>query len=200
MLSEMYPCLGGASAIRTGDYRLGIYPRLGSVRASQECFADLTTYLQERPAQDYPISVFVAVFDGPVTGGEIGFERALWRQLQAMHRLDPGPAGLRRPGPIAVEPDDEGFVFWDRTFFVVGLHPAASRWARRFAWPTLAFNALTHDALLRSRGQYERMQTAIRRRDVRLQGTPNPALDLPQVAQFAGRMVTNDWQCPSWTS
>jgi FPC/CPF motif-containing protein YcgG len=60
----------------------------------------------------------------------------------------------------------------------------------------LVFNALTHDALLRRRGQYERMQSTIRRRDVRLQGAPNPAVDRPQLAQFAGRDVERDWQCP----
>jgi uncharacterized protein len=200
LLHRMYPCLGGTSAIRTGTYRLGLYARIGSADAVRDCTEDLHAFLADNAPDIHPIAVFIAVFDGPVFPGETGFERALWRQLQAMHRADAAAIGVLDPEPITVDEADAGFIFGDRNFFVVGLHPAASRWARRFGWPTLVFNALTHDALLRSRGQYERMQGTIRRRDARLQGAVNPAVDLPQVAQFAGRSVGNDWQCPGWSS
>jgi FPC/CPF motif-containing protein YcgG len=196
MLSEHFPCLGGAAAIRTECYRFSVYPPLGSTEAVRDCAADLAAFQAEAPADTQPIAVHVATFDGPVSAGEEDFERRLWRQLQAMYRIDQQRAGTAEPAPVMLDEADDGLPLGDRTYFVVGLHPAASRWARRFAWPTLVFNALTHDALLRRRGQYERMQHVIRRRDTRLQGVLNPAVDLPQLAQFAGRDVQGDWQCP----
>ncbi|WP_158942353.1 guanitoxin biosynthesis heme-dependent pre-guanitoxin N-hydroxylase GntA [Streptomyces sp. ERV7] len=196
MLSEPYPCLGGSAAVRQGNYALGVYSSLGSAEAVARCTEDLMGFLDEHPAASHPVAALVAVFDGPVHIDEEGFERSLWAQLQGMRRLDGSRPGATVTEPVRVTEQDEGFVFSGRPFFVVGLHPAASRWARRFAWPTLVFNSLTHDEYLRRRGQYERMQTKIRERDARLQGSVNPAVDLPQVAQFSGRMVGPDWQCP----
>lgn len=196
MLSESYPCLGGSAAVRKGNYALGVYPSLGSTEAIGHCVEDLVGFLDEHPVASHPVAAMVAVFDGPVHAEEAGFEQSLWAQLQGMRQLDGARPGSTATGPVSVTEDDEGFVFSGRPFFVVGLHPAASRWARRFAWPTLVFNSLTHDEYLRRKGQYERMQTKIRERDARLQGSVNPAVDLPQVAQFSGRMVGPDWQCP----
>jgi FPC/CPF motif-containing protein YcgG len=196
LLSDQFPCLGGTSAIRTERYRFALYPELGSAAAIRDCVADLAGFQCDAPAETEPIAVHVAVFDGPVNADEKGFERDLWRQLQGMHRADRQRSGIEEFEPVTLNETDDGIWLGDRTYFVVGLHPAASRWARRFAWPTLVFNALSHDALLRRRGQYERMQSTIRRRDTRLQGAPNPAVDRPQLAQFAGRDVERDWQCP----
>lgn len=196
LLSEAYPCLGGRSAVRTDCYRLGVYPELGTETAVRDCAFGLWTMLADWPRDSHSVAVLVAVFDGPAISDELDFERALWRQLNAMHRLDAARSGFTETSPITLNEDDDGFFFGDRTFFIVGLNPAASRWARRFGWPTLIFNSLTHDTVLRSRGQYERMQRIIRRRDTRLQGAPNPSVDLPQMAQFSGRPVSQDWQCP----
>jgi len=196
MLSESYPCLGGTAAIRKHNYALGVYPSLGSREAIGHCAEDLARFLDEHPPASQPIAALVAVFDGPVHPDEEGFERSLWAQLQGMRRLDGAGPDATVTEPVRVTEHDEGFLFSGRPFFVVGLHPAASRWARRFGWPTLVFNSLTHDEHLRRKGQYERMQSKIRERDTRLQGSVNPAVDLPQVAQFSGRMVGPDWQCP----
>lgn len=198
MLSGAYPCLGGASAVRNGSYRFALYCDLGSPAAVRDCAHDLNLFLRDTPADAQPVAVLVAVFVGHLPGGEIGFEEALWRQLQQMHRLEAAWAGRPAPSPIRTDESDEsdpGFFFGDREFFVVGLHPSASRWARRFSWPTLIFNALTHEAVLQRRGQYERMQHAVRRRDRLLQGSVNPAIDLPQLAQFSGRAVDTGWEC-----
>lgn len=195
-LNESFPCLGGTAAMRKEQYRIGVYAPLASPAAVRDCAMDLKQIVQDFPKETNPVAVLVAVFDGPVLSDEESFEKALWTQLQSMHRIDDSQPNGTASTPVVVDERDEGFVFSGRPFFVVGLHAAASRWARRFAWPTLVFNSLTHDEFLRKKGQYERMQAKIRARDVRLQGDMNPAVDLPQLAQFAGRMVEPDWQCP----
>ena len=47
-----------------------------------------------------------------------------------------------------------GFSFAGRGFFVIGLHPASSRLARRFPWPTLVFNAHFQFDRLKADGRY----------------------------------------------
>src|SRR6476620_7390004 len=59
-------------------------------------------------------------------------------------------------------------------YFVVGLHPAASRIARRTPLPTLVFNLHEQFEELRQSERFERMRDTIRRRDQALQGSVNP--------------------------
>jgi FPC/CPF motif-containing protein YcgG len=196
VLSETYTCLGGAAATRRGDYRLGLYPPLASTDAIARCARDLVAFGAEFPLRDRPVAVFVAAFDGPVGMDERAFEDALWRQLIGLREADLGRLdGAPAERAVIMDPGDPGFVFAGREFFVVGLHPAAPRWSRRFTWPTLVFNALSHHIPL-GPGQFERLRDRIRDRDRRLQGTVSPYLDLPRPAQFAGRVVEPGWTCP----
>jgi len=203
LLSTTFPCLGGTGAVRREDYRFAVYSALGSADSVQQCASDLACFVSECPADSNPVAVFVAAFQEPVLLTEVAFEAALWEQLRGLNELDdhPNAADSRsgtasRPSPH-VQDDDPGFVFCGREFFVVGLHPASSRWARRFGWPTLVFNALTHSDELRRLGKYERMKQKILGRDRRLQGTDNPSLPFSQMSQFSGRQVDSRWQCPT---
>ncbi|MEU8604716.1 YqcI/YcgG family protein [Streptomyces parvulus] len=76
MLSATFPCLGGASALRRGEYRFGWYPRLGLTEAVSECAGDLTRFVTDFPERSYPVAVHVAVFEGPDGLGEQDFEAA----------------------------------------------------------------------------------------------------------------------------
>ncbi|MFE0154546.1 guanitoxin biosynthesis heme-dependent pre-guanitoxin N-hydroxylase GntA [Nonomuraea sp. NPDC059007] len=195
MLSEAYTCVGGASAVRQARYRFGVFPELASPEGVGECAASLRAFLEEFPEKENPVAVFVAVFRGPVIDGEDAFERLLWQHLQGLHDGDTQPPWWD-PDDRDAWDDELGFVFSGRNFFVVGLHPAASRHSRVFAWPTLVFNTLSHMRPLEQAGQFQRMQSKIRVRDERLQGSPSPTLTLRQVAQFSGRSVGPDWEFP----
>ena len=83
------------------------------------------------------------------------------------------------PDPkVAEDPEagDFGFSFAGRGFFVIGLHPDASRLARRFPWPALVFNAHAQFDRLKADGRYPKMQGAIRAREMAWQGSLNPNL------------------------
>ncbi len=103
---------------------------------------------------------------------------------------------------VSADPGDARFSFSvaGTAYFIVGLHAGSSRWARRFAWPTLVFNPHEQFSALRDSGGYDRMRTMIRGRDAHLQGTVNPALRdhgmLSEAAQYAGGDVADDWRCP----
>ena len=67
------------------------------------------------------------------------------------------PAGVGRPS-------DQHFAFsaGGTAYFIVGLHPAASRDARRTPTPTLVFNLHEQFEELRASGRFPRMRDKIR--------------------------------------
>jgi FPC/CPF motif-containing protein YcgG len=199
VMSESYTCVLGRAALRRGTYRFGCYPPLGTPEAARAVGADLWQFIQDFPVDPDRLATFVAAFDGPVCETETRFERLLWRQLQAMHDIDPVPWD---PG-VGRDPNRKGFSFSiaGRSFFIVGLHPASSRWARRIAWPTLVFNAHDQFAALRHSGAMDRMTQVMRTRDRRLQGEINPSLRYfdgphPETVMYSGRLPEDGWTCP----
>src|SRR5690606_4658217 len=126
------------------------------------------------------------------------FERLLWSQLRRLHEVDQSPWDPT----VSRDPDDGtfSFSFAGEAFFIVGLSPTSSRWARRFPWPTLAFNPHAQFEELRENGQFERLQHAVRDRDLLLEGDLNPNLaDFgahTEARQYSGRAVEDDWRCP----
>jgi uncharacterized protein len=196
ILSRDFPCLGAASAVRRGDYHLDFYPALGTDAAVRECIRGLHQLIECFPLPECPVAVLVAVFEGPLRIDESEFEHLLWKQLYGIRLGSPGSATSVESCPAGREIEDPGFDFDNRDFFIVGMHPGASRVSRRFEWPTLVFNALTHSEKLRNEQHYDLMTNRIRARDLRPQGTLNPNLDLLRTAQFSGRQVDRNWICP----
>jgi FPC/CPF motif-containing protein YcgG len=193
-----HPCLGARSVVRRNAYELNVYGRLGTASAARALNEDLCRFgAGVRPGE---LSSLVAVFSEPSAMTESRFREMLWAQLQKMHDLD--SAAHPWDPRVSSDPDDPRFSFsvGGRAYFIVGLHAGSSRWARRFAWPTLVFNPHEQFAAMRERGGYERMRTLVRGRDLRLQGTVNPVLgdhgSVSEASQYAGGAVTQDWRCP----
>ena len=195
-----YPCVGAKSAVNNDSYRIALYDDLGGASATAGLCRDLYRFSREFAEIDARFATFAAVFAGPTDLDEAAFERRFWRQLQGLHdadaRLHPWDESVSR------DPGDPhfSFSFAGRAFFVVGLHPAASRISRRFPWPTVIFNAHEQFELLRSEGKMERMKQVIRMKDEQLQGQINPVLDdfgnSSEARQYSGRAVGKDWTPP----
>ena len=140
------------------------------------------------------------MFAGNRSLDEKAFENALWSQLERLHVLD------RRLHPwdarVSRDPHDASFSysFAGTRFFVVGLHPQSSRKARRFAWPTLVFNAHEQFEQLKAEGRFAQLQARIRERDIALDGVINPNLSdfgvATEARQYSGREVGGIWECP----
>ena len=79
---------------------------------------------------------------------------------------------------VSREPESPDFSFsvGGIAYFVVGLHPGASRAARRFCRPALVFNPHEQFERLRSDGRYYAMQSIIREREIARHGSINPML------------------------
>ena len=203
VLDERFSCLGAKSSIRRATYRLGTYARLDDAAVTAGLARDLYAFAAERPGLAGDFTSFVAVFREHVEGGEEAFERTLWAQLQRLHDLD---APHHRWDPrVSDDPDDPRFSFSvaGTAFFVVGLHPAASRASRRFAWPALVFTAHEQFERLREDGRFFGLQAKIRERELRLHGDLNPNLAEygrgSEARQYSGRATGEEWRCPFTT-
>lgn len=200
VLDSEFSCVGAKAAINNNTYRFGLYAEMDTPATTSVLAHDLWEYARERPSLETDYATFVASFAAPVVTGEREWERLLWSQLQALHDLD-RPHHAWDP-TVSSDPEDPGFSFSfaGTGFFVVGLHPASSRYARRFAWPTLVFNAHVQFERLREQNQFERMRATIRARDYKLQGSLNPNLsdfgERSEARQYSGRAVEEGWRCP----
>lgn len=201
VLDASFPCLGARSAINTGRSHIGSYGRLGdggSPRLQSLCNA-LAAFSAAYPDPGEAPVTCIALFDDDV-GDEKDFELRLWRHLQALHQCDRLDFDWA-PG-VSSDPQSSDFSFSiaGRAFFVVGLHPRASRLSRRAPLPCIAFNFHDQFEQLRTSGKYAKMQHVIRGRDVALQGDANPVLsrfgEASEARQYAGRAVGADWRCP----
>ncbi len=198
VLDPAYPCLGAKSAFRTNSYHVRCYRSLGTDTSAQALGPDLLRFIASQDAMDHAFTTFVAIFDDPTIRDEVHFEKLLWQQLEALHRLDEQPW----VPSASSDPNDKnfGFSFGGVAFFVVGMHPRSARLARRFARPTLVFNDHRQFDELRAQGSFPKMQRVIRDRDQTWQGTANPMLadfgTISEARQYSGRSVPAEWKCP----
>ena len=194
-----FPCTGAKSALNTGRYHFVLFDELGGHGVASKLCDALYEFLDDYPNPGLKPVTFIAAFSSTASS-EIRFESQLWAQLQRLHDVDRmqhdwDPA-------VANNPADPSFSLsiGGRGFFVVGLHPSASRLARRAPFDTLVFNLHSQFEDMRASGSYGRMERVVRDRDVALQGSVNPVLarhgEASAALQYAGRSVDRSWTCP----
>lgn len=199
---KSFPCVGAKSALNRHRLHFGLYEGLGEAASVSRLCSDLQAFAAEFPEPgEEPVS-FVAAF-AHQAGDEMRFEAALWRHLQAMHQID--SVDNDWDDSVSADPGSPEFSFsiGGRAYFVVGLHPNASRLARRAPLPTLVFNFHNQFEALRASGKYGVLQDAIRKRDLALQGSINPVLsrfgEASEARQYSGRAAGDGWKCPFHT-
>jgi len=185
-----FPCVGAKSALTRQRLEFEVCDSLGSSASADVLRESLARFSERHPDPGMDPVSFVAIFREQVTG-EDDFHKRLWMQLQAIHDRD--VADHPWAPDVSNDPGSSDFSFSvaSRAFFVVGLHPRSSRLARRAPRPTLVFNFHGQFEALRASGRYQKLQVAIRERDVRLQGDINPVLaqfgEASEALQYSGR-------------
>ncbi len=199
-----FPCVGAKAALARGALAIHEFAALGDRRNDASLLDRLEAFgamLGDLETQDTTLHSFAAIFRGPRDTDEHRFEALLWSQLQRLHDLDARRGG-HWASDVSADPEDPAFSLslGGHPFFVIGLHPGASRRARRFEAPVLVFNSHRQFDLLRADGRYAKMQKATRTRDLALQGSLNPNLAdfgvASEARQYSGRAVEPEWRCP----
>ena len=196
-----FPCVGAKSALARGTLAVEVGHSLASGWDDVKMHRDLMEWSRRYRDDPGGLRSLAYVFDGPTNLTEKEFEKLMWERLQSLSDKDEW-LGQPYDDSVSSDPRDPHFSlsFGGQAFFVVGLHPNASRPARRTPRPTLVFNLHDQFVRLREEGRYERMREAIVDRDVALAGTVNPMLarhgEQSEARQYSGRLVGPDWVCP----
>lgn len=199
--SPDFPCLGAKSALARGRLRVVVARDIRSGWNDLEILPELVDLVAEYRADPQPFRSFAVLFEAPSTLDEPDFEHHMWERLQSLSDKDEWNGSAPDPR-VSSDPENPHFSlsFGGEAFFVVGLHPGASRPARRFRAPALVFNLHDQFERLRAEGRYDRLREAILERDRSLAGSINPMLqrfgESSEARQYSGRPVGADWRCP----
>ena len=198
---DRFPCVGAKSVMARGSLKTLVCQSLDSAREDERVHSELLDWVAAHREDPKGLRSLAVMFQGPGDLDEEGFEASLWERLQALATID---ARRRQPYDPGVSPDPEdpnfSLSFGGAAFFVIGLHPNASRPARRMPRPTLVFNLHEQFERLREDGRYERMREKIMSRDLAYSGSVNPMVarfgESSEARQYSGRVVGEDWRCP----
>ena len=197
ILGPEYPCLGARSVFKRERATVVLHDDLEAPETARALLEQLREYAATVDPEAGFVS-FVAGFRGPEVRDEKHFEEMLWALLQRLHDVDEQPWAPE----VSADPNDPHFAFSvaGTPFFIVGLHPKASREARRMPLPVLVFNLHEQFEALREEGGFERMRDTIRRRDEELQGSINPMVsdhgETSEARQYSGRKLEKAWEAP----
>lgn len=201
ILGENFPCLGARAALHQGTYRFGFYKEMAHLGSVAAMGRDLQRFVAEYH-QLGEFTTFIASFGKPQSTNEAEFEDLLWRHLQMLHEHD----GDTWDPHYGADPNGTNFAFSfaGDAFFVVGVHPGASRFSRIGAVPTLVFNPESQIRRLKEEGALEAFTDKIRRRDIAYQGGINPSIPTQkgttggEARVYSGKehREGEEWKCP----
>lgn len=196
-----FPCVGAKAACVRDGLVVHEFGQLNSALDDVEIYDAVKRFGETLDVSAPTLSSLVLVFDGPDYGSERLFERDMWTRLQSLHNLD-AMVGETWPEDVSADPGAENYSYSlaGEPYFIVGLHPAASRRARRFEKPALVFNSHRQFEALRADGRYQKIKSVVRRNELQTEGHLNPMLgDFgtgSEARQYSGRKVSANWQAP----
>lgn len=196
-----FVCVGAKAALSRNNIEVYLARDIRSAWDDVAICQRLISFAHRYGENAEPFRSFVVLFEQSHDMSEPEFEEALWDRVQSLSNKD-ALHGQHYDARVSSDPEDPHFSlsFGGEGFFVVGLHPRASRAARRFKCATLVFNLHDQFELLRASGQYEKLRSSILTRDENINGSINPMLarhgEASEAKQYSGRMVDREWRCP----
>lgn len=196
-----FPCVGAKSALAQDNLAILTAASLGSTMDDARIHRRLVDWGRAAAASQDGFRSLAVVFAGPTRLDERGFETMLWERLGALSAID-RRRGHPQAAGFSADPDHPDFAlsFGGTAYFAVGLHPGASRRARRLPYPAIIFNLHSQFKRLREENRYERMREVILTRDEAFDGTVNPMIarhgEVSEARQYSGRAVGDQWVCP----
>jgi FPC/CPF motif-containing protein YcgG len=196
-----FPCVGAKAALARGTLAVLACDSIDSAWDDLRIHDELLNFVAEYRHDKALYRSFAVIFAGPADLSEKAFEAALWERVQSLSDKDLW-RGQDYDSRVSADPRNPHFSlsFGGEAFFIVGLHPHASRPARRLDHPALVFNLHDQFERLRAENKYEGMREKIMTRDEALAGSRNPMLtrhgEASEACQYSGRAVGAGWRPP----
>lgn len=189
--SKLFCCVGArrANAKKNLFYKHSTYPK--------EDIFHVYNFLEDFAINNIKGKDFysaIVFFNEVKISSEKDFVYFLWDVLTRLNDIDKNKYSWATG--YSKNTDDKHFSFSiaGEAFFIVGLHPMAHRVSRRFYIPTLVFNHHAMFDKLKATGNFERYKTAIRKNEMRIQGSLNKHLhdfgEYSEACQYAS--ASND--------
>ncbi|HLA58060.1 MAG TPA: guanitoxin biosynthesis heme-dependent pre-guanitoxin N-hydroxylase GntA [Puia sp.] len=198
--NKEFPCVGARAALAGQHIKCMVANHMACPKDDMAILQFLYDFVDDyRHSKEIFHSVAI-VFKDPERLTEESFDELLWIRLQALADLDKRNYDYDKR--VNADPSSVNFSFSlkEEAFFIIGLHPASSRPARQFKYPTLVFNPHAQFEKLKQSNSYETMKAVIRKRDIAFSGSVNPMLNdfgkSSEASQYSGRNYDNNWQCP----
>ena len=196
-----FPCVGAKSALVQDAIETLVMSDFENESKDLALYLALLDFGENLDLDSPIVRSFAAIFAQTTVGNEIEFEAMLWNRLRLIHKLD---TFMGTPWDDTTDGDPHSPKFsmsiGGTSFFIIGLHPNASRPARRFKYPTFIFNSTAQFEKLRRDGRFDKMRDIIRARDKELAGNINPMLndfgEKSEARQYSGRVLPDDWEPP----
>ncbi len=199
--SKDFPCVGAKSALAQHQVKCMVADHIGCPKDDHSVLEFLYDFVDDyRNSKDQFSHSAAIIFREPEILNEEMFDGLLWQRLQSLANLDAEKYNYDKR--VNADPASPFFSYSlkEEAFFIIGLHPASSRAARQFKYPTLVFNPHAQFEKLRETNRYAHMKEVIRKRDIDYSGSVNLMLEdfgeSSEVFQYSGRVYDDTWQCP----
>jgi uncharacterized protein len=195
-----FPCIGAKAALSRNHIKCIVLNHMGCPAEDAEALQFMYHFVDGYRISKDPYHSAAVIFKKPTNITEEVFEDLFWHRLNALSILD--KRMYDHDSRVDSDPtsDKYSFSLKAEAFFIVGLHPASSRKARQFKYPTLVFNPHAEFEKLRTSKRFAKMKEVVRKRDVAYSGSINPMLEdfgnASEVYQYSGKQYTADWVCP----
>lgn len=198
--NKNFPCIAAKAALSKQHVNCFVSGNMACPKDDADILQFLYDFVDGyRNSKDFYHTAAI-LFSSPQINDEEMFDALLWQRLQALQILDAENYSYDDRVHADTSSAKFSFSIKEEAFYIIGLHSASSRQARRFTYPALVFNPHAQFEELRQTTKYEVMKNVVRKRDIAFSGSVNPMLkdfgESSEVFQYSGREYDKNWQCP----
>ena len=200
LTNKEFPCVAARAALSRDHIRVFVADHMACPKDDRSIIDFMYSFVDEFRNSSGLFHSAVVIFKGPDIFDEQMFDQLLWQRLQSFANIDAQQYNYDKR--VSSDPNSKDFSFSikEEAFYIIGLHPASNREARRFKYPAMVFNPHQQFVDLRSTNRYDKMKKIVRQRDINYSGSVNPMLQdfgqSSEVFQYSGRKYDKSWQCP----
>jgi uncharacterized protein len=198
--NKSFPCIGAKTAMAKSQLSCMVAGHISCPTHDQEIVSFLYSFIDKYRLSENHFHSAAIIFTAPEEITEAYYECAMWQRLQAISNIDAKNFPFDKRVSSDVSSPLFSFSVKEEALFIVGMHAASSRDARRFKYSAIIFNPHAQFEALKQTNKYKSLQTSVRKRDLAFSGSINPMLNdhaiSPEILQYSGKNYGNSFTCP----